>query len=242
MLKALRNSILSIVYPQECRVCSDPVEIITDGVACSNCWRSTHIFTGTEMLCSKCGAFFNADGVQTEIFCHKCDDQHFEKARAVGIYEKALAATALNLKHESHLPDRLTPNIIGSIERYGFLSSNLIVPVPLSPKRRLERGYNQAEIISGIITNQTGIKLDTQSLVRSRNTPMHRVAMDKKAREITVKNAFAVTRPNLIAGQSILLVDDIFTSGATASACAKILKKNGADMVNVFTLARAVLH
>ena len=71
---------------------------------------------------------------------------------------------------------------------------------------------------------------------------MHRIAMDKKARELTVVNAFEVTRPNLIAGQRILLVDDIFTSGATASACAKVLKKNGAVEVNVFTLARAILH
>lgn len=242
MLKALRNSILSIVYPQECRVCSNPVENISDGVACSDCWESTHIFTGTEMLCTKCGAFFNADGVQTELYCHKCDDQHFEKARAIGIYEKALASTALNLKRESNLPERLTSDILGSLERYGFLNSTLIIPVPLSPKRRLERGFNQAEIISKLIARHTGIKVDTQSLVRRRHTPMHRVAMDKKARELTVKNAFAVTRPNLISDQTILLVDDIFTSGATASACANILKKNGADVVNVFTLARAVLH
>jgi predicted amidophosphoribosyltransferase len=64
--------------------------------------------------------------------------------------------------------------------------------------------------------------------------------MDKKARELTVRNAFEVVRPKLINGKNIVLVDDVFTSGATASYCAKVLKKNGASRVNVFTLARAV--
>ncbi len=242
MLRVLQNSLLSIVYPQQCRVCSNAVESIADGVACSACWASTHIFNGNEMLCSKCGAFFNADGVKTAIFCHKCDDQHFEKARALGIYEKAIAATALNLKREPKIPERLIPSIVTAVERYGFLFSTLIIPVPLSQKRLSERGYNQAETIGSIIAKKSGIKLDNHSLIRRRHTPMHRVAMDKKARELTIKNAFEVTRPKLIEGQAILLVDDIFTSGATASACAKILKKNGADVVNVFTLARAVLH
>jgi len=242
MLGSLRNSILSIVYPQECRVCAQAIDNIRDGVACSACWEATHIFDGNEMLCSKCGAFFNAEGVQMEIFCHKCDDQHFEKARAVGIYEKGLAATALNFKREPKIPERLLAPIAEALRRYGFSKSSLIVPVPLSQKRRIERGYNQAEIIASLISSQTGIRLDTQSLIRSRHTPMHRVAMDKKARELTVQNAFEIARPKLIEGQTILLVDDILTSGATASACAKILKKNGADAVNVFTLARAVLH
>ena len=241
MLKALKNPLLSVIYPQECRVCDQAVETSGDGVACSACWEATYIFTGSEMLCSKCGAFFNESGVQTEIFCHKCDEQSFDKARAVGIYEKALAATALNLKREPVVPKRLYSKINESIERYGFSNSNLIIPVPLSDKRQLERGFNQAEILASIIAKQTGIKLDYQSLIRKRHTPIHRVAMDKKARELTVKNAFEVLRPKLIAGQTILLVDDVFTSGATASACAKVLKKNGADAVNVLTLARAVL-
>ena len=76
--------------------------------------------------------------------------------------------------------------------------------------------------------------------IRRMRPPMHRVAMDKKAREMTVTNAFEVVRPKLIEGRSILLVDDIFTSGATVSYCAKALKKKGAAIVKVFTLARAL--
>lgn len=68
---------------------------------------------------------------------------------------------------------------------------------------------------------------------------MHRAGMDKKAREKTVENAFAVARPKMIDGSNILLTDDVFTSGATASACAKILKSQGARSIIVFTLAHA---
>jgi predicted amidophosphoribosyltransferase len=66
--------------------------------------------------------------------------------------------------------------------------------------------------------------------------------MDRKARETTVKNAFEVCRPRLIEGKSVLLVDDIFTSGATVSNCANVLKKSGAASVEVFTLARAEIR
>jgi predicted amidophosphoribosyltransferase len=66
--------------------------------------------------------------------------------------------------------------------------------------------------------------------------------MDKKAREATVKNSFIVRAPRLVEGREILLVDDVFTSGSTASHCAKVLKKNGASSVRVLTLARAVMY
>ena len=120
--------------------------------------------------------------------------------------------------------------------------ADVIIPIPLSKKRKLERGFNQAEIIAAEIARASGIPIDAASLVRKLHTPIHRIGMDKKARELTVKNAFEVVRPRLIDGRNILLVDDVFTSGATASYCAKVLKKNGAKQVNVFTLARAVMH
>jgi predicted amidophosphoribosyltransferase len=66
--------------------------------------------------------------------------------------------------------------------------------------------------------------------------------MDQRARELTVEKAFEITRPKLIDGTSVILVDDVLTSGSTASACAKVLKKHGARRVEVFTVARAVMH
>jgi predicted amidophosphoribosyltransferase len=83
--------------------------------------------------------------------------------------------------------------------------------------------------------------MDVAAIERAVDTPMHRVGMDEKARELTVKKAFRVAHPRVVNGKSIVLIDDVLTSGATASACARVLKKNGAARVFVFTLGRAVL-
>lgn len=242
MFKAVTNSLLSIIYPQECRVCSSQVENVDDGISCMKCWNETRIFDGGEMLCDKCGAFFGDKTAPVAVFCHKCDDHFYDKAAAIGVYENALAATILNLKEQPILPKRLREPIPAAIERSGFKKADFIIPIPLSKLRRLERGFNQAEIIAKGISRITNIPVDSASLSRKIHTPVHRMGMDKRARELTVQNAFEVLRPKLIAGKKILLVDDVFTSGATASYCAKALKKNGAVEVNVFTLARAVMN
>ncbi|MEO5859214.1 MAG: phosphoribosyltransferase family protein [Pyrinomonadaceae bacterium] len=150
-----------------------------------------------------------------------------------------MSANILNLKRVPVIPQILLDRIPQILDSSGFGNVDLIVPVPLSAKRAVERGFNQAEVVASYAAKILGKSVDTQSLIRKLHTPMHRASMDKKARELSVKNAFQVIRPKLIQGRSILLVDDIFTSGATVSNCAKALKKKGAARVNVFTLAQA---
>ncbi len=241
MFKEVQNSLLSIIYPQECRVCFSQVENADGGISCIRCWSETRVFDGSEMLCDKCGAFFGENAAPVTVFCHKCDDHSYDNAAAVGVYERAIAATVLNLKEQPILPMHLRELIPSAIERNGFVSADVIIPIPLSKQRRLERGFNQAEVIAKEISGATNIPVDKASLARKLHTPIHRVGMDKRARELTVQNAFEVLRPKLIAGKKILLVDDVFTSGATASYCAKAVRKNGAIEVNIFTLARAVM-
>lgn len=193
------------------------------------------------MLCDKCGAFFGDEAAPVPVFCHKCDDYHYDKAIAVGVYERALAAAIIELKSSPNLSNKLKTAINTTLSRIDLTDTDLIIPIPLSKLRRAERGFNQADIIAGVVGRKTGIPVDAMSLARKIHTPLHRVGMDQKARELTVRNAFEILRPNLVAGKNILLVDDVFTSGATSSYCAKVLKKNGSGCVNVFTLARAVL-
>jgi predicted amidophosphoribosyltransferase len=90
------------------------------------------------------------------------------------------------------------------------------------------------------VANKLRVDFDESSLIRKIDTPMHRAGLDRKARGITVKNAFDVVRPKLIEARNIVLVDDVLTSGETVSSCAKILKKKGAARVDVITLARAL--
>ncbi len=242
MFSALRSSLLSLIYPQECRVCQGPANNIAYGVACGDCWADTRIFTGAEMLCGKCGAYFGEIAAPKSVYCHKCDLHHYDQAGAIGIYEKALAASILHLKKVPVLSKELRRLTTSATGMSVFKDIDLLIPIPLSKRRRLERDFNQAEIIAGPIARSLGLPLDTKSLTRKIHTPMHRVGMDQKARELSVRNAFEVKRPKLIDGKKILLIDDVLTSGATASFAAKALKKSGAAKVNVFTLARAVMN
>lgn len=238
----LTDSILSLVFPQECAVCGGSVEKHAEGDACSSCWAATAIFTGDEMLCEKCGAYFGEHAAPVAVRCHRCDDHHYERAFAAGIYEKALSASILKLKTVPSLPRVVRDVIHRAASIPAMPSVDLIIPVPLSKLRRVERGFNQAELIADELSKILGVDVDRHSLTRRFHTPIHRVGMDQKARELTVENAFEVARPQLVSGRTVLLVDDVLTSGATASNCAKVLKKHGSDSVYVFTLARAVMN
>jgi len=240
MFHKIYDSLLTLAYPQACEVCQNIVENSFDGVACRLCWEKTRFFSGTETLCAKCGAYLQAKVSGFETFCHRCDGHFYDAARAVGIYEKALSASVLHLKREPMVGKRLKKLFVSRFRDSDFQDATKIVPVPLSEKRFLERGFNQAGILAKILSKQTGIALDEQSLTRQIHTPMHRVGMDEKARATSVKNAFEAKRPKLIEGETIILIDDVFTSGATVSAGAEVLKEKGAHKVYVLTLARAV--
>ncbi len=241
ILEAVSDSLLSVFFPAPCACCKDIVESRRLGSSCAACWLDTKLFTTSDTLCAKCGAFLHDTPSGLNAECGLCREHHYDFARAVGPYDSAIRSAVIRLKSTPVLDGHLKTQILSAFERCAYPEIDLVIPVPLSKKRRIERGYNQAEVIGRFLARQTGILFDGSTLERSRHSPMHRVAMDRKARELTVKNTFSVLRPRLIAGKSILLVDDVFTSGATTSNCAKILKKNGADKVYVFTLARAIL-
>ncbi len=240
MFYKIYDSLLTLAYPQACRICNSSVENSADGVACKFCWEKTLIFSGAETLCGKCGRFLHPKPSNFKTFCHLCDEQFYDFVLAVGGYEHALAASVLNLKREPFVAKRLKNLFIKRFQNSAFQDISLIIPVPLSKRRFFERGFNQAAVLAKILAKATDIKLDEQSLIRKIHTPMHRAAMDNKAREMSVKNAFEVKRPHLIKDEKILLIDDVFTSGATVSNCAKILKEFGAEKVCVFTLSKTL--
>ncbi len=240
MFREIFDSLLTLAYPQTCHICENSVENSADGVACRFCWERTSIFSDAETLCAKCGAFLQSKPSNFQTFCHRCDEHFYDSACAVGIYEHALSVSVLHLKREPIVAKSLQKLFVSRFQNSNFQDTTLVVPVPLSKKRLLERGFNQAAVLSKILAKQISVNLDEQSLVRKIHTPMHRAGMDSKAREMSVENAFEVKRPKLIRGKNVLLVDDVFTSGATVSNCAKILKENDANKVYVFTLAKTL--
>ncbi len=242
MFSLVTDPLLNILYPKSCGSCGEPVERLADGAACGRCWNATKIFGPLDALCPHCGAWLqNAFGGPGSP-CRQCDDHDYDSAHACGLYEKALAASVIQLKHTPHVPARISELLTGLVDRTDPAGSLTVIPVPLSKQRLVERGFNQASLLAKVIAKHSRIRLDEHSLVRSRDMPMHRAAMDRKAREATVRNVFAVVRPGLIQGRTVLLVDDVMTSGSTVSYCARVLKRNGAEKVIVLTLARAVLN
>lgn len=242
-LDALSDAALALVYPLRCAACATAcVEARADAPACADCWRATTILTGDETCCRKCGAQAVGDlppEKRTGVRCRRCDADGFTAARSIGRYEGALRASILTLKHEPRVSARLGRLLFAALRRPPIDAATRIVPVPLHAERLRERGFNQAALLARTLSALSALPLDEWSLVRDAHTPRHRAGMDARARRETVEHAFRVERPRLIAGERILLIDDVFTTGATVSACAQALKDAGARDVFVLTIARA---
>ena len=218
------------------------VESRADAPACAACWNATRIFTGDETLCWKCGALAVGnlpEEKRRDVRCRRCEGETFTAARACGIYEGALRASVLNMKREPFASARLARLLLEAQRRAPLSSATLSMPVPLHAERERERGFNQAAVIARSLAKQSGLPLDEWSLARTTHSERHRAGMDARARRESVEDAFEVVRPRLVRGESVLLVDDVFTTGATASACASVLLAAGATDVLVLTVARA---
>lgn len=145
----------------------------------------------------------------------------------------------LELKRQPHVFARVARLLLATQQRAPLNSANLIIPVPLHAARERERGFNQAVLLARELSRLSQLPLDEYSLVRRIHTERHRAGMDAKARRDSVSEAFDIRHPKLIAGRRVLLVDDVFTTGSTVSACAAVLKDAAAEEVFVLTFARA---
>lgn len=239
-LGKLRDGLVSLAYPEICRVCGGPVESWPDGCACARCWSDpliTCLFSN-KPVCEKCGTLLDDDQRRR---CRNCDDARFAAARACGAYSGALEASILFLKSHPYICGRLRSIIAGSLsENRSLLQSDVVIAVPLAGPRKRERGFNQAMVIAKAICSETGMALDERSLVRVRNTERHRAGLDAVDRARSVERAFEVARPREVEGASVLLVDDLYTTGSTIGAAAVALLEAGAGRVSVFTLARVI--
>jgi ComF family protein len=236
------NSALALVYPQACAVCAESVESRHDGVVCAACWAGTPVLDQDDTVCWKCGASSHASVERDRrhlIRCGKCDNDQFTFARACGKYEGALRASILALKREPNVSRRMSAVLCEAQMRAPIDDAEMIIPVPLHSSRERVRGFNQAAILARELARLNRLPIDEYSVVRSAQTVRHRAGMDARARRDSVAGAFVVRRPELIIGRRVLLVDDVFTTGATVSACAEALKEAGASAIYVLTIARA---
>jgi ComF family protein len=244
-LRKITDGIASLAYPDSCRLCGSPIESLDDGVACATCWSDdtiTRLFD-PQQICSRCGMPLSllviaSDSTQSRD-CGRCQSLQLTFVRACGAYSGALEASVLFLKSHPHICRRLKMCLEQTIsDNRVVLTSDLIIPIPLHPFREQERGFNQAMIIAKIVSGFTNIPIDARTLMRVKHTPMHRAWMDAVDRARSLERVFKVVRPDVLEGASILLIDDVYTTGSTVGEAAKVLLEAGAKRVSALTIAR----
>ncbi|NNE66650.1 MAG: ComF family protein [Pyrinomonadaceae bacterium] len=235
----LLNPVLTFLFPIFCSSCGQVIERAEDAPACRDCWNKTLVYDGLQTLCAKCGIYHSDSGGSVTTFCRKCDDHFYDFARSCGPYRHALRETVISIKKTPSVSKRITELLFECYTRERFRVVDLVIPIPLSKRRRLERGFNQAEVLARAFAKHSNLRLDTASLYRSKHVKISRANLDRKGRAMTVHNAFETKRVKMLINKNVLLIDDVLTSGATASMAAKALKKGGVKTVSVLTIARA---
>lgn len=195
-------------------------------------------------VCQCCGLPFEVDVGETTL-CGACIARppDFDRARAILCYDENSKKPVLAIKHADRLD--LVPAFAKGLERAGrtlFPEAGLLVPVPLHRWRLWRRRYNQAAELARGLSRRTGIAVASNLLERVKSTPSQGEMPSAEARRLNVRGAFRVPRDQRasVRGKTILLVDDVLTTGATASAAARALKRAGAARVYVVALARVV--
>lgn len=239
LLREARDALVTIVFPRACEVCGALIESLRNGPACKGCWETTRQQVIVP-ACLRCGyPSAIGGGIEPLLQCRRCAGQPYDFCRSIGPYEGALKAAIIELKTRPSIPAPLRELLLEAYDREAALEEcETMVPVPLHRVREAERGFNQAAVIAEALARGHRIRLEQTLLVRARETAKHRAGMDAKDRARSVEGAFGMTRHELVAGRTVLLIDDVYTTGATVSACARTLKEAGAARVCVLTSAR----
>ena len=233
------RGLLHLLYPPCCCLCGGP---LVDAVPFCNPCRSA-IVGDASPSCPRCaatvGPFAVIDGR-----CAICREESlsFDAAVRLGPYEGVLREAVLRMK--SHTGEALA-ELLGELwadhagSALAALGAELVAPVPLHWRRRWRRGYNQSEALARGLASRLRLPCGAFGLRRTRATPMQ-TSQTLAGRRANVHGAFAAARNTRLAGRTVLLVDDVMTTGATADECARVLMIAGAARVDALTLARVL--
>ena len=244
----MREALAALVFPATCRICGG---ILDTGSVIPFCHACIEALTQTlpEPLCAQCGrpivSAAAAEGT-SQPQCHLCRNGRyaFDFARSFGAYTTRMARAILLLKYGNVAPLGVwfARRLAGLMERQpADFAADAVVPVPLDRGRLRERGYNQAELIAKPLARMLGIPFRSYLLVRTRPRP-NQLRLTRRERWETVRGAYATHKTAQVDKLRLLLVDDVFTTGATLDACSRALKGAGAAQVACLTVARALPH
>lgn len=234
-----------LIWPRVCAV--DACNRISDRDGrhiCSHCF-ATLPFHEAGGACKICGALVMAE-TRHDFICENCqtDPPAYECARSALLYEEVVdeLVKSFKFRRATWLCKDLTDLLEGAVRaKLDYSRIDVIVPVPLHPNREQERGYNQSALLAQELARRINRRVDCHSFIRAVDTE-HQARLSGDARRTNLKNAFAVASPQYLRGRTILLIDDVMTTGSTLSHCARTLINAGAARVWCATIARAAMR
>lgn len=232
-LRKVVKYMVDIVFPPQCAICGNTIE--KQGGICANCFAKMHFITSP--FCNICGKPFNAITEKWQI-CPSClGKKEFDKARFALIYDESSKPLILSFKHadKTHITSLLAKLMANAGEDI-LKDADMLIPVPLSWQRLLRRRYNQSALLAKELSKLTKVPFCFDVLKRKRNTKSQG-DFNAKERYKNVKGAFTIHHKEKIQNKTLVIIDDVFTTGATVQECAKVLRKNGAGKIYVLALA-----
>ncbi len=240
-LRTWTDAALSFLYPEVCALCEKERATHRDGFVGEACRAKVRFIKPP--FCGRCGLPFDGD-ITTEFECANCREMelHFSWARSAVVAKGPVLDAIHRFKYDRQLWFEAFLGALFVSAAAAPLRSehwDALLPVPLFPVKEREREFNQAERLARILGEATAIPVASKLLKRTVPTPSQ-TRLTRKQRADNMKGAFALRKPQKLAGKRFVMIDDVFTTGATTSACAKVLLKAGAECVAVWTLARGV--
>jgi len=237
------NAAIGFFYPEVCQYCRQERATPDEGFICSECRKNLKWIEAP--FCDRCGLPFGGE-ISTVFVCNNCNDLtlHFRKARSAVLFEEIMMEVMHRYKYnqalwfERFLANCLVEQAVPELRKEPW---DIIVPVPLHPRKEKEREFNQAERLARQLSRASGIPMSKRILRRVEPTRTQ-TRLSRKERLENVRKAFALFPGTHLNGQRIVLIDDVFTTGATSSSCAKVLRDAGAADVCVWTVARGGLN
>lgn len=238
------RKILDFVFPQNCICCEGK---ITQGehFLCTPCRGDIGFIRQPHCFHCWVPADLSYAYPHEEFVCGDCRKNpfQFDQARSLGFYDTVLRTTIHHFKYRKQMGVLAEMDLL--LEKYfqenpGFCQGFTVSPIPLHFNKMKERGFDQAFLIARQVARILKLPLEGGLLRRVKATSPQ-ATMTRTERAQNIKGAFEINRPECVLGKNILLVDDVFTTGATVNEAAKILKKKGAGKVYVFTLGRVVV-
>jgi ComF family protein len=240
-IRGWANAGLGLVYPEVCQLCGEARATPPEGFVCGGCRAGVRFIEPP--FCERCGRPFEGD-ITTRFECANCREMEwdFDWARSAVVARDAVLEVIHRYKYNGAL--WFEPFLAGLlIQAAGAvleaLKPDMLVPVPLYPTKEREREFNQAERMAVQLGAATRIPVHKRLLRRALPTRTQ-THLSREERLANVRNAFALRNGQRLNGERIVLVDDVFTTGATTGACARVLAAAGAGQVCVWTVARGV--